>query len=1013
MKRQIMKGFMALVAGVMTLCAASSLFVSCQYDDSLLKEDIENLKDGINDLDERLKAIEDLKDKLLALTARVDALYTLSFQVSDSNELQYSFDGGETWNGTGIILAEECDAPCVNPCECPEVSLVDNGDSVTITIGDMSFTIEKPQEVVFEIKAGKVYFESQGTQEIIVKSTGIEDLTVIYTPKGWTADINAAGYLEVTAPSIEDTEENWNDDWTELIPAKAAATGYVKVHACSVDGKCMVGKLPVEVSEEPVVVKAFGGNYEVTLVTNYGWGTVYFGVSERSNYEADAMVLIDALANYNYEVTDNWPNQANPTASGKIADVLGHEPEVGKEYVVWAVSPGYEAPVFEDLVLAYYSPISVTAVEDESKRTAYDNWITVTVQGANSYWALAIPDQGDFGMSPDDYKEQMVADLDYGGMGKLLTENYEGSFYQITMGSQTYAGEGTPGTTGTLLILPIDGRPNDQYTVADVYEFPFETNPLLPGGATNATVEQVFAQVDWTGEEVDLDPYTELGVKVTASSDTWKYFYFAWMTEDQYATDALGGDSDLIVDFILNNPASYPIGITEFDPVVVNTTLDPGQTRYFTAFFVDENGKYGEVAKMKLTTDQLLKSDIEATFTTNLVDGILKNNSVLEITVEADMELSKVKYVWLETAYYNQYAGKDDAEMADIIYFGTISSYSYFQEILAEDIVDGKFTLEGHSLGSSYYLALLPYDKDGNPGKSAAIFDYDTVFEIDEVITDPAQFVSEPTVVYNVPESMDSNEEYSYYMSISQWGTSVSYNGSYTVTSDAEVLTLFTEKSDIEGMTDLQKASGLWGGSINSYYTKSEVGTIDRSLYGEDAPLEVVIMVSWKDAEGNYYYKEVDLSAQFEEMFINLLVAADADPAVETTPAGKQWGFTVTSEGSFLPAGTNAVVDLGASAPGSLILAAEVEEGVYTDAVGMMSLMAEVKPVSETMGVVTISGLQGFDDDDNPIYGEIDKACYYGLTDTTCSFICNQFFGHVKDAEATTVAIQGGGMMPM
>lgn len=123
-----MKGLMAFCAGVMTLCAASSLVVSCDvYDDSELREQISSL-------DKRVQNLEELKAQLTALVARVDALYTLTFQVNDSNELQYSFDGGKTWISTGIALAEECDKECQYvPCDhkCPEVSLVDNGDSVT------------------------------------------------------------------------------------------------------------------------------------------------------------------------------------------------------------------------------------------------------------------------------------------------------------------------------------------------------------------------------------------------------------------------------------------------------------------------------------------------------------------------------------------------------------------------------------------------------------------------------------------------------------------------------------------------------------------------------------------------------------------------------------------------------------------------------------------------------------------------------------------------------------------
>ena len=268
MKRQFMKGLMALCAGVMTLGAASSLFVSCdKYDDS-------ELRNQISQLDERVKNLEALKTQLEALPARVDALYTLKFQVTTENELQYSFDGGKTWISTGIVLATQCEHECPPcqfvPCdhECPEVSLVDNGDSVTIKVGDAEFTIEKPEQIVFEIRAGKVYFSSEATSTVAIKSSGIVDITVMAAPKGWYAEINAEGKVEITAPNYEDTQVQIDyETWTE-IPAKYAASGYVKIHACSTEGKCMVGRLPVEVVAQALSVKAYAGNAYFTVATD-------------------------------------------------------------------------------------------------------------------------------------------------------------------------------------------------------------------------------------------------------------------------------------------------------------------------------------------------------------------------------------------------------------------------------------------------------------------------------------------------------------------------------------------------------------------------------------------------------------------------------------------------------------------------------------------------------------------------------------------------------------------------
>ncbi len=681
----------------------------------------------------------------------------------------------------------------------------------------------------------------------------------------------------------------------------------------------------------------------------------------------------------------------------------------------------------------------VTAVEDESKRTAYDNYIKVEVKGYQAYYALAVPDQGEFGYSPEEYAAIMVEDLSYGGMGKLLSENYEGSFYQITMGTNSYVGEGMPGTTGTLLILPLDGRSYDEYSVEDVKVFEFDTNPLVEGGSVDASAEQVYSHETWSGE-VALDPYTEIGVKVSASAESWKYFYFAWLTEEAYGLT--GGDAELLVDAILSNPASYPISPSDIDPVIVNTTLDPNQTIYFVSFFVDNDDKYGEVFAQSYTTEDLEKSEIILDTVTNLEDETtLKNTSALEVTLSPDMEVSKYKYVWTSTDYYNQYEGKTDAEMADAIFFGEVNGYSGFYEVLAEDLKDGKLVIEGHEYGSSYYLAILPYDEDGNPGNSAAIFEYDCVFELDEVITDASLFVGEPVVTLEAAEKMNGGYGESYY-----WlnGTTAEYSLAYTVTpaegTEVKALIICPEASVDYGydhnISDIQKASGLWAGNLpgQSYYTfgfteKTTTDPRSMNVYGASAPSSIYILVSWKDAEGNYYYKEVDLSKEAELMFCDCLdldetgevtasyhsylLAAATDATVTATPAGKQWGFVTVAEEAFVPAGMNAVFDFGVSSPGAFVFGAEAD-GVYVDAFGgMMTLTAEIKPVSETSGVVVISGLQGFDDDDNPIYGEIDKCCYYGLNEDVCSFYSAALLGGAVNTTAVEVTFGGGGMMPM
>ncbi len=890
-----MKSLLALCAGVMTLCATSSLFVSCdKYDDSALVE-------RVDELEGRLEAIEALKSQLETLTSRVDALYTLKFQVNDSNELQYSFDNGTTWTSTGIILAEECDAPCT----CPEVSLVDNGDSVTITVGDQSFTIEKPEEIVFEIKAGKLYFASEATQVISIKSEGVDDITVMAAPKGWYAEINAEGNIEVTAPNVADIQDGYGyDDEGNYFetPAKAAATGYVKVHACSAEGKCMVGKLSVEVSENQVIVKAYAGTYEVTAVDSYGWAKAYFGIAERSEWEAQATELIEALETSNYEILDAWTNLAAPSATGKIADVLGKDPEVGKEYVVWALSDMVYEPTLEDVVLAYYSPIAVTVTEDAAKKTPYDLYVSIEVAGADSYYAAAIPSSQFTWSDLDYYVNSMAEEMAYGGpsFARLHTENYEGSYRLVGKESVNP----NPGETVYLLVLPVDGRPTDAYTVEDVKKFEYATSKLTGGGAVAAT-----AVLNTEG----VDPYTQLSVNINADSDDWNYVYFEWVDETTYASFT---DDQSIVDYILSLETAWGLTPAEFANPVTEYDLTPGKKMHFVGFFVDKDYKYGAIAKAEGTTKELVQSEVTLDIADNLSRGVLLNTGTLEITPNPSEPVSKYRYVMTETNWYNLYQGKDGAAMANYI---SLADPSEVTEILASELVDGKIIIDGFAFSSSYYVAILPYDMAGNPSKWAEIIEFECSFALTEVITDAASFVSEPTIKFEIPANLTDlpeEERWNYnqgyysevYVDEFEGVTYIThhYDVAYTVEAEegVEVLSFFAEDPSAT-MTDLEKASGLWAYEFGSYYTNSGSGSFNKSLYGSDTEYPApAIYVSWTTG-GKYYFKQVDLSAQFKQMYNDLMgIEQEPDPGQPETPAEP----TVATVAEFLAAAVNSEV---------------------------------------------------------------------------------------------------------
>ena len=1048
MKRQFMKSLMAFCTGVMTLVAASSLVVSC-YDDSALREDLADLEGAIEGIDTRLKALEALKD----VTAGVDALYTLQFQVSDSNELQYSFDGKE-WKGTGVYLAEECDCEPVPPCdhecppcqyvpcdhECPEVSVVDDGETVTIKIGDAEFTIEKPQEIVFEIRAGKVYFESEGTQTVAVKTEGVEDLTVMAAPKGWWAEINSEGKIEITAPDYESTQGTFDYDTWEEIPGENAASGYVKVHACGAEGKCMVGKLAVEVSERPLVVKAYGGNAYFTVAGTASWPpTFYYGVSTRESYEADVTPLLKRLTEGDWQVGDdydnNWGEEFEVVAP--IADLLGEEPQQGVEYVVWAVAENYALAKYtlDEMVYAYYSPLSVSITEVEAEKTAYNVTVNVEVAGAESYVAVAMP--ATYCATEEDVayqKEQMAMAMNEGQYyGQLYTENYTGSALDIAA-ETTYSmtGNYAPDSEVHVFILPLDGRAKEDYTAEAVVSATFTTAALTSGGSINLTAEQVTEYMgkvysyeiwDYVDQLITLDPYTELGVKVTPSTTTdWVAFYYQFLTPEQWAD--YGAYTEDVVDLLLEGYGMTPTEIKSW-PQYLTEKVSPATTVHFVGFIVDKAGKYGELAHVELTSAELKKADYEwvEPYTTNLIDGTLKNSQTLQFTpaFEGGAEPASYKYVLAQTQYYNKYEGMDDAQVAEELFFSTSSDV---KTIAAEELANGVLYVDGHTYGYPYYFAIVPIDAEGNPGASAAILEYDCVFSMDSVVTEGAEFdATAPVISINFPDESELYPDYG-------WGDASYYGYAYsdydqkyqfyyeinfdvTPAEGTEVCAVLVDAETYDLTAEANvKAGSAWSGSYGAWATvitkEATSSSYKYSNHYEDAPApNMVLVVSWCDANGTYYYREYPLQERYQyyaDLMLTKIYGGSEEPELPT-PDGKQWSFKWTAYG------TMAVLDFGVSMEGQCVVAYDpavlgAPEGTpyqIFNAIGY-----EFEPADETSGTLKLISTDMYGDEITQEFK------YYDLTDYSCYFEFGEdsFVAQDVDGFLTEVTVDmSGGVM--
>lgn len=992
MKRHFMMSLKALCTGVMTLCVASLSLTSC-YDDSALNSKIDELGNEVSALDARLQAVEALTAKLEALTARVDALYTLKFQVTTANMLQYSFDGGKTWIDTGIKLAKELECTCEIPeaCKCVEVSLTDNGDSVTIKVGENEFTIKKPEEIVFDIRAGKVYFESEGTIKVALKTVGVDDVTVMSAPKGWWAEIASDGMLEITAPNYDETQPVVDYETWEETPGKYAAEGYVKIHACGANGKCMVGRLPVVVSDSPVNVKAYNGKAYFNAAGAYA-PTFYYGAAPRASFEAEVAGLLsdlngqgwteDYTSNYN---EDEW--MAEPNVEASIADLLGAEPEVGVEYAVWALVQDPQKAEFtiEDFIIAYYSVIKVTAVEDVAARTAYNVTVTVEVEGAESYYASAIPgiyleEEGDLEMQKENLLASLSPDSWMGPMGKLYYESYTGSVLDIAEGTTASAtGTYAPDMEIVLLVLPQDGRSWDEYTMADIKEFKFKTASLTAGGSVNATATQVFKYMkeEWNNNTYEyelvekvVDEYSQLAVEVKPSSDNWTAFYFDWFEDDVYKANST---DEALVALLLDGYGMTPDDVDEF-PVYDCLDTAPETTMHFVAMFVDKDGKYGQIAKVSATTKKLTYSDIvfAEPYETNLSEGFLKNTTDFKFrpSVEGGTAGS-YKYYWCQTDYFNAYENYTEEQLVQTIYFDRDRRGV---TVTAEELVDGYIVVPNNEYGSSYWVAVLPCDENGAPATGVAIFEYESVFKLENVITDA--FVGEPEVKVNLPEMSEMYAN-------GDWGDAAYYGFSYseyfgdyqfyyelnyelTPAEGTTVTAVLVDAGSYSAFAEADqktRAEGVWQKAYGSSYTFVTEEPLETSYryfnhMASAAAPEVYLAVSWVDADGNYYYKEYALQSEIQKY-------ADRMKEYLASPDGKQLAFTWEDM-----MGAPSCLDFGVTTEGQFAVAYDMAamygDSLPAEMVGMYMQYAaweyEVTPADAHSGTIVIKSYDMYGD---------------------------------------------------
>ncbi|MBQ3248101.1 MAG: hypothetical protein IJB03_00380 [Alistipes sp.] len=375
-------------------------------------------------------AVYDGNDDTLCECEPVD----IKFQVNtESGMLEFSVDGGFTWNPTGLSAADAGQQIIAG--------VTDNGNNtVTFTLADnSSFSVIKADLIEFDATRGQLYVLPGETKEInFTINTAVADVNVMNQPLGWSAEV-------VLAPADEEGDDEVDPGMgilaaggTELVlkitgPAQefvdagfAAKEGDIVVHFNGNNGTCQVGKIAVNLAEIKLAVDAEGNvTLENTVAyeqTNYfgetftDFADFYIGIVPVKDYEQYGdKVFADNWDDWAWEYTANVNHTKRTTGFSNVFELVAYEEgvtekevynftvdqlagafwptynfEIGEEYIIFVSLNGemvnyQEHPVLKNAVMATYKKIVVEAEYVADSATWNDASFVVSLAGYTHY----------------------------------------------------------------------------------------------------------------------------------------------------------------------------------------------------------------------------------------------------------------------------------------------------------------------------------------------------------------------------------------------------------------------------------------------------------------------------------------------------------------------------------------------------------------------------------------------------------------------------------------------------
>ncbi len=771
--KHIFKFFSKMAICMALVCPVA---VSC-YDDSALRQEIEDIKNQLMDLEEKMnaeiKALNELiNGSVLVTEVSTDENNLTTIKFSDGTTIQLYDKGNLKSNVTYITTAgvdywayidetgkrkfflNENGERIPVASETPEVITIDgdtyiviggvqyplSGNSVfsdyelvkneltdevyavTFTFGeDMSFT------VAVDGAASFLFVQNEGWSQVAISD--------YFVPAGLTSSVQYQAYgvvdFIVQAPDgwkwakYEDpfmgNGFNITAPAAELIESGAAAgKGDFKVMAVLEGGKAMMATL--EVTTAPF--KVFSGSFgKANIKKNNGLQKYVYGLCEESQFDEDAVYAkaLEVIDMYDYPA--GYGVEFYDLVDYPLADIAQTSVTPGAKYVLWAL------PAFYDMVEETYFMKEGTFVKEIVRNVeltmeivnefARDAIIDIEIKGVESYY---------FGVTPKEvyFAEDVANLLNYGYYTPVDELEYNGSVFEL-------AGEISSPATEYVAWLAV-AEEGKTYAAKDLAVCEFETRELTPGSAV-----KVVAEVEASAFDIEASLTAEGGEMIY-------YTFLASAAAAKYEDDAARAA------YLFEKGVYAPVGmdvVARASDFISN--MKPKMNLVLFALATDSEGKYSEVLVQVCSTTELQYNDIVIT-----VENILNSPEQMELKISATGgEVVEYLY-WLGMTSDNFWkspnvlGGKLSSAQEYMYLNSTKSTFANIAE--KYPIVDGVITMTDHMAGFQYVLVIMAKDASGMYSKATELKFTPYSVNIGDVVlkNDPKWEEAEPEIEWIV-----------------------------------------------------------------------------------------------------------------------------------------------------------------------------------------------------------------------------------------------------------------------